>query len=46
MEARTISVRLNQTHSKWEEVATMRTVQITIACTKGKREREKLGHMY
>ena len=43
MEARTASVGLNQTHNKWEEAATMRTVQITIACTKGKRERE-VGH--
>ena len=43
MEARTVSVSLNQTYNKWEEAATMRTVQITIACTKGEREREKLG---
>ena len=42
MEARTVSVCLNQTHHKWEEAATMLTVQITITCTK-RRERED-GH--
>ena len=40
METRTESVGLNQTHNKWEEAATIRTVQI-IACTKGERE---VGH--
>ena len=36
---RTVIVGLNQTHNKWEEAVTMRTAQITIACTKGERDK-------
>ena len=43
MEARTVSVGLNQTHNKWDEIATMQTVQITNSVWKTKQNKKRGG---
>ena len=43
MEARTVSVGLNQTHNKWDEIATMQTVQITNSVWKTKQTKKEWG---